>query len=61
MERGPAAYNQILSHGFVGKPDDVAKRIKEYADLGVRQFFLACRDPFDSKALELFMDSIKDN
>ena len=60
MERGPAVYNQILNNGLVGKPDAISKRVKEYADAGVNQFFLAFQDPFDFKALELFKESVKD-
>jgi hypothetical protein len=33
--------------------------LKEYADAGADQFFLAFQDPFNSSALELFMDAIK--
>ena len=59
MERGPAVYNQILNNGLVGTPDVIAKRVKEYIDVGVNQFFLAFQDPFDLKTLELFMTLIK--
>ena len=59
MERGPHIYNQILQNGLVGKPGKISDRIKEYADAGTDQFFLAFQDPFDSSALELFMDAIK--
>jgi alkanesulfonate monooxygenase SsuD/methylene tetrahydromethanopterin reductase-like flavin-dependent oxidoreductase (luciferase family) len=59
MERGPSVYNQILRNGLVGTPEKIALRIKEYVDADVGQFFLAFHDPFDSKALELFMDAIK--
>jgi alkanesulfonate monooxygenase SsuD/methylene tetrahydromethanopterin reductase-like flavin-dependent oxidoreductase (luciferase family) len=60
MERGPAAYNQILNNGLVGKPDAITKRVKEYSDAGVNQFFLAFHDPFDFKALELFKESVEE-
>lgn len=60
MERGPAVYNQILNNGLVGTPDNISKRIKEYTEAGVNQFFLAFQDPFDFKALELFMHTVKD-
>ena len=60
MERGPAVYNQILNNGLVGTPDIIEKRIKEYTEAGINQFFLAFQDPFDFKALELFMNSVKD-
>jgi alkanesulfonate monooxygenase SsuD/methylene tetrahydromethanopterin reductase-like flavin-dependent oxidoreductase (luciferase family) len=59
MERGPSVYNQILRNGLVGIPEMIAQRVKEYIDAGVGQFFLAFQDPFDSKALELFMDAVK--
>jgi alkanesulfonate monooxygenase SsuD/methylene tetrahydromethanopterin reductase-like flavin-dependent oxidoreductase (luciferase family) len=60
MERGPAVHNQILNNGLVGKPDTISKRVKEYTDAGVDQFFLAFQDPFDFKALELFKKSVKE-
>jgi alkanesulfonate monooxygenase SsuD/methylene tetrahydromethanopterin reductase-like flavin-dependent oxidoreductase (luciferase family) len=59
MERGPSVYNQILRNGLVGKPEKIAQRVKEYVDAGVGQFFLAFSDPFDFKALELFIDAVK--
>ena len=59
MERGPRVYNQILKHGLVGKCDTIVQRVKEYTDAGVDQFLLAFQDPFDLKALELFIDSVK--
>jgi alkanesulfonate monooxygenase SsuD/methylene tetrahydromethanopterin reductase-like flavin-dependent oxidoreductase (luciferase family) len=59
MERGPGVYNQILTHGLVGRPDTIAQRINEYTDAGVDQFFLAFQDPLDLKALDLFMDAVK--
>jgi hypothetical protein len=43
----------------VGIPEMIAERVKEYIDAGIGQFFLAFQDPFDSKALELFMDAVK--
>ncbi len=61
MERGSIDCNHILSNGLVGKPDVIINRIGEYIDAGVDQFFLAFQDPFDSKALKLLMESIKDN
>ena len=57
MERGPGVAHQILKHGLVGKPDEIAKKLKEYTNAGVDQFFLAFQDPFDYKALDLFMES----
>jgi alkanesulfonate monooxygenase SsuD/methylene tetrahydromethanopterin reductase-like flavin-dependent oxidoreductase (luciferase family) len=59
MERGPTVYNQILKNGLVGTPEKIAQRVKEYVDAGVGQFFLAFNDPFDFKALELFIDALK--
>ena len=59
MERGPSVYNQILNNGLVGTPDRVAERIREYTDAGIGQFFLAFQDPFDSKALDVFINAIK--
>jgi alkanesulfonate monooxygenase SsuD/methylene tetrahydromethanopterin reductase-like flavin-dependent oxidoreductase (luciferase family) len=59
MERGPNVYHQILQNGLVGKPDRIAERVKEYVDAGVEQFFLAFQDPFDKKALELFIKAVK--
>jgi alkanesulfonate monooxygenase SsuD/methylene tetrahydromethanopterin reductase-like flavin-dependent oxidoreductase (luciferase family) len=55
MERGPSVAHQILKHGLVGKPDEIAEKLKEYTNTGVDQFFLGFRDPFDHKALDLFM------
>jgi alkanesulfonate monooxygenase SsuD/methylene tetrahydromethanopterin reductase-like flavin-dependent oxidoreductase (luciferase family) len=57
MERGPGVYNQILKQGLIGTPEKVAARVKEYTDAGINQFFLAFQNPFDLKALELFMDA----
>ena len=59
MERGPSVYNQILKNGLVGTPEKIAQRVKEYVDAGVGQFFLTFNDPFDFKALELFIDAVK--
>lgn len=59
MERGPGVYDQILKKGLVGNPAEVCTRIREYVDRGVNQFFLAFQDPFDLKAIELFMDAVK--
>jgi alkanesulfonate monooxygenase SsuD/methylene tetrahydromethanopterin reductase-like flavin-dependent oxidoreductase (luciferase family) len=55
MERGPNVTHQILKHGLVGKPDKIREKLKEYTNVGVDQFFLAFQDPFDHKALDLFM------
>ena len=59
MERGPNVYNQILGHGLVGTPYKIAEKLKDYSDAGIEQFFLAFQDPFDARALELFIDSTK--
>ena len=55
MERGPGVSHQILKHGLVGKSDEIAEKLIEYVNAGVDQFFLAFQDPFDHKALDLFM------
>jgi alkanesulfonate monooxygenase SsuD/methylene tetrahydromethanopterin reductase-like flavin-dependent oxidoreductase (luciferase family) len=57
MERGPSVAHQILKHGLVGKPDEIQEKLKEYMNVGVDQFFLAFQDPFDHKALDLFMNA----
>ena len=57
MERGPSVAYQILKHGLVGKPDNIAEKLREYSDAGVDQFFLAFQDPFDHNALDLFMEA----
>jgi alkanesulfonate monooxygenase SsuD/methylene tetrahydromethanopterin reductase-like flavin-dependent oxidoreductase (luciferase family) len=59
MERGPAILNQILRHSLVGKPGDIAQKVREYIDAGVEQFFLAFQDPFDYEAIQLFMNTVK--
>ena len=58
MERGPAVANQMLKHGLVGTPEEIRERLKQYTDAGVEQFLLAFQDPFDTKAIELFVDAI---
>jgi len=58
MERGPAVANQMLKHGLVGTPEEIRERLKQYTDAGVEQFLLAFQDPFDTKAIELFIDAI---
>ena len=58
MERGPAVANQMLKHGLVGTPEKIRERLKQYTDAGVDQFLLAFQDPFDTKALELFMSAV---
>jgi len=59
LERGPGVYNQILKKGLVGNPDEVSKRVQEYVNLGISQFFLAFQDPFDLKSIDLFMKTVK--
>jgi alkanesulfonate monooxygenase SsuD/methylene tetrahydromethanopterin reductase-like flavin-dependent oxidoreductase (luciferase family) len=49
--------HQILKHGLVGKPDAITEKLREYTNAGVDQFFLAFQDPFDHKALGLFMEA----
>jgi alkanesulfonate monooxygenase SsuD/methylene tetrahydromethanopterin reductase-like flavin-dependent oxidoreductase (luciferase family) len=58
MERGPGVAHQMLKHGLVGTADKLGERVREYIDAGIDQFFLAFQDPFDSRALGLFMDAI---
>ena len=58
MERGPAVANQMLKHGLVGTPEKIRERLKQYTDAGVDQFLLAFQDPFDTKALKLFMSAV---
>jgi len=41
------------------KPEDIARRVSEYVDVGIQQFFLAFQDPFDYVAIQLFMDTVK--
>ncbi|HJT46852.1 MAG TPA: LLM class flavin-dependent oxidoreductase [Nitrososphaeraceae archaeon] len=55
MERGPSVAHQILKNGLVGKPDIIAEKLRQYTNAGVDQFLLAFQDPFDHKALDLFM------
>ena len=38
-------------------PDNIAEKLREYTNAGVDQFFLAFQDPFDHKALDLFMEA----
>jgi alkanesulfonate monooxygenase SsuD/methylene tetrahydromethanopterin reductase-like flavin-dependent oxidoreductase (luciferase family) len=59
MERGPAVLSQLLKHSLIGKPDDVAQQVGNYIDAGIDQFFLAFHDPFEIKAIRLFMDTVK--
>jgi alkanesulfonate monooxygenase SsuD/methylene tetrahydromethanopterin reductase-like flavin-dependent oxidoreductase (luciferase family) len=59
MERGPAVLSQLLKHSLVGKPEDIAQKVRKYIDAGVDQFFLAFQDPFDYEAIQLFMNTMK--
>jgi alkanesulfonate monooxygenase SsuD/methylene tetrahydromethanopterin reductase-like flavin-dependent oxidoreductase (luciferase family) len=59
MERGPAVLSQLLKHSLVGKPEDIAQRVKKYIDAGIDQFFLAFQDPFEYEAIQLFMNTMK--
>jgi alkanesulfonate monooxygenase SsuD/methylene tetrahydromethanopterin reductase-like flavin-dependent oxidoreductase (luciferase family) len=45
---------------LVGKPNDVAQKVRKYIDAGVEQFFLAFQDPFDYKAIQLFANTMND-
>jgi alkanesulfonate monooxygenase SsuD/methylene tetrahydromethanopterin reductase-like flavin-dependent oxidoreductase (luciferase family) len=36
MERGPAMLNQLLGHSLVGKPEDIARKVREYIDVGIQ-------------------------
>jgi alkanesulfonate monooxygenase SsuD/methylene tetrahydromethanopterin reductase-like flavin-dependent oxidoreductase (luciferase family) len=59
MERGPAVLSQLLKHSLVGKPEDIAQKVKKYIDAGIDQFFLAFQDPFEYEAIQLFMNTMK--
>jgi alkanesulfonate monooxygenase SsuD/methylene tetrahydromethanopterin reductase-like flavin-dependent oxidoreductase (luciferase family) len=59
MERGPAVLSQLLKHSLVGKPEDIAQKVRKYIDAGIDQFFLAFQDPFDYEAIQLFMNTMK--
>ena len=50
--------NQMLKHGLVGTPEKIRERLEQYVDAGVDQFLLAFQDPLDTKALELFMNTV---
>lgn len=49
----------MLKHGLIGKPEEIATRVREYANMQISQFLLAFQDPFDLRALELFADAVK--
>jgi alkanesulfonate monooxygenase SsuD/methylene tetrahydromethanopterin reductase-like flavin-dependent oxidoreductase (luciferase family) len=59
MERGPAVLSQLLKHSLVGKPEDIAQKVRKYIDAGIDQFFLAFQDPFEYEAIQLFMNTMK--
>jgi alkanesulfonate monooxygenase SsuD/methylene tetrahydromethanopterin reductase-like flavin-dependent oxidoreductase (luciferase family) len=59
IERGPAVLSQLLKHSLVGKPEDIAQKVRKYIDAGIDQFFLAFQDPFDYEAIQLFMNTMK--
>jgi len=60
MERGPAVLSQLLKHSLVGRPEDIAQKVRKYVDAGIDQFFLAIQDPFEYEAIQLFMDTMKE-
>jgi alkanesulfonate monooxygenase SsuD/methylene tetrahydromethanopterin reductase-like flavin-dependent oxidoreductase (luciferase family) len=60
MERGPAVLSQLLKHSLVGKPEDIAQKVRKYIDAGIDQFFLAFQDPFEYEAIQLFMNTMKE-
>jgi alkanesulfonate monooxygenase SsuD/methylene tetrahydromethanopterin reductase-like flavin-dependent oxidoreductase (luciferase family) len=43
---------------YVGIPEEIRERLRQYTDAGVEQFLLAFQDPLDTKATELFVDAI---
>ena len=59
MERGSAVLSQLLKHSLVGKPEDIAGKVRKYIDAGIDQFFLAFQDPFEYEAIQLFMNTMK--
>jgi len=59
MERGPAVLSQLLKHSLVGKPEDIAQKVRKYVDAGIDQFFLAFQDPFEHEAIQSFMNTVK--
>jgi len=59
MERGPAVLSQLLKHLLVGKPEDIAQKVKKYIDAGIDQFFLAFQDPFEYETIQLFMNTMQ--
>ena len=58
LERGPGVVSQMLKHGLIGTPEKIRERLRNYLNAGVDQFLLAFQDPFDSEAIELFMQSV---
>ena len=59
MERGPAILSHIQRYSLIGKPEDIAQKVRKYIDAGVEQFFLAFQDPFDYQAIQLFISTMK--
>jgi alkanesulfonate monooxygenase SsuD/methylene tetrahydromethanopterin reductase-like flavin-dependent oxidoreductase (luciferase family) len=59
MKRGPAVLSQLLKHSLVGKPEDIAQKVRKYIDAGIEQFFLAFQDPFEYEAIQSFMNTMK--
>jgi hypothetical protein len=54
-----AITSQLLKHSLVGKPEDIAQKVRKYIDAGIDQFFLAFEDPFEYEAIQLFMNTVK--
>jgi len=44
---------------LVGKPEDIAQKVRKYIDAGIDQFFLAFQDLFEYKAIQLFVNIMK--
>jgi hypothetical protein len=38
---------------------EIQRRVREYVDAGIEQFFLAFQDPFENEAIQLFMNAVK--
>ena len=58
-KQGAMELSQLLKHSLVGKPEDIAQKIRKYIDAGIDQFFLAFQDPFEYEAIQLFMNTMK--
>lgn len=59
VERGINSVNPVVNRALIGTPDIVRARIMDYVKKGVTQFLLAFLDPYDLKAIEMFMDCVK--